>query len=169
MTPHSAFRYVAHWQTDLPDEGEAVLEFWRREKAIGDEAQSRQRLKEIVLHARDDNDEIAGVCTAAAVTLPRLGQPMYYYRTFIGAKWRHTILFLHLWNRALEILEGYARNHGFPCIGVVIELENTRFGENGRDPVWSKSGFTYIGRSQRGHDLRVRYFKGATLKAPPKT
>ena len=94
---------------------------------------------------------------------------MYYYRTFIGSKYRNSILFLHLWTRALAILEGYARSHDFPCIGIVIELENTRFVENGRDPVWSKSGFTYIGRSQRGHDLRVRYFRGAKLKPPPKT
>ena len=47
-----------------------------KEKAIGDEAQARQRLKEVVLHARDADGEMAGVCTAAAVTLPRLGQPM---------------------------------------------------------------------------------------------
>jgi len=164
MTAHTAFRYVAHWKTDLPDEGEAVLDFWRRENAIGEESQARQRLSEIVVHARDESDEIAGVCTAVPVTLPRLGQPMYYFRCFIGKKWRSTILFLHLWNRALEILEGYARNNKFPCIGILIELENSRFGENGRDPVWSKSGFTYIGKSQRGHDLRVRYFRGATLK-----
>lgn len=164
MTTHPTFQYVAHWQTDLPDENEAVLAFWRDEKAIGDETQARQRLKEVVVHARSADGDVAGVCTAAAMTLPRLGQPMYYFRCFIGHKYRNTILFLHLWNRALEILEGYARNHDFPCIGIVIELENSRFGENGRDPVWAKSGFTYIGKSQRGFDLRVRYFRGATLK-----
>ena len=164
MSAQHEFRYVAHWQTDLPDEGEAVLAFWKRENAIGEESQARGRLKEIVVHARAENDEIAGVCTAVPVTLPKLGQPMYYYRCFIGKDYRNTMLFLHLWNRALPILEGYARNHNFPCIGVVIELENARFGENGRDPVWHKSGFTYIGKSQRGFDLRVRYFKGAQLK-----
>lgn len=163
------FRYVAHWQTDLPDEGEAVLAFWKRENAIGNEEQARSRLKEIVVHARDAQDEVAGVCTAIPMTLPKLAQPMYYYRTFIAAKYRKSMLFLHLWNRALPILEGHARARDFPCIGVLIELENSRFGETGRDPVWGKHGFTYIGRSQRGHDLRVTYFRGAKLKPPPKS
>jgi hypothetical protein len=163
------FRYVAHWQTDLPEEGEAVLAFWMKEKAIGDENQARQRLKEIVLHARDANDEIAGVCTAAPVTLPRLGQPMYYYRTFIGAKWRKSRLVVLLLKRAFELLEGHAVKNDYPCIGVVIELENARFAEAGRSPVWPDVDFVYIGRSQRSHEMRVRYFRGAKLKPPPKT
>jgi hypothetical protein len=158
------FRYVAHWQTDLPDEAQAVLAFWKNESAIGDETQAKQRLNEIVLHARDESDEIAGVCTAVATTLPRLGQPMYYYRCFIGKKWRTTRLVVLLLKRSIELLEGYASRNNFPCIGIVIELENTRFAENGRDPVWRDIDFTYIGKSQRGHDLRVRYFRGAKLK-----
>jgi hypothetical protein len=168
MTRHPAFRYVAHWQTDLPDEGEAVLAFWRDEDAIGDENQARQRLKEIVLHARDESDEIAGVCTAVPITLPRLAQPMYYYRCFIGKKWRTSRLVLLLVKRAFELLEGYARKNGYPCIGMVIELENARFAEAGRDPVWPDIDFVYIGKSQRGHDLRVRYFRGAKLKSASK-
>ena len=36
------FQYVAHWQTDLPDENEAVLAFWRHEKAIGDDGSAKK-------------------------------------------------------------------------------------------------------------------------------
>jgi hypothetical protein len=164
-----SFRYVAHWQTDLPDEGEAVLAFWRRENALGDETKAKQRLSEIVLHARNDSDEVAGVCTAVPVTLPRLAQPMYYYRCFIGKDWRNSMLVLNLLNRAFSVLEGYARNHDYPCIGVVLELENARFGETLREPVWTNTGFIYVGKSGRNLDLRLRYFKGAKLKPPPKT
>ena len=116
------FQYVAHWQTDLPEEGEAVLAFWLKEKAIGDEAQARQRLKEIVLHARDADGEMAGVCTAVAVTLPRLGQPMYYYRCFIAPRWRKSRLILYIFKRAFELLEGHAKRNDYPCIGVLTEL-----------------------------------------------
>jgi len=162
------FSFVAHWQTDLPDEGEAVLAFWLKHKAIGDEAQARQRLKEIVLHARDGDGEIAGVCTAIAVTLPRLGQPMYYYRFFIAPRWRKSRLILYLFKRAFELLEGHARRYDYPCVGVLAELENTRFTEMGRSPVWPDVELVYVGKSQRGHDLRVRYFRGAKLKPAPK-
>jgi hypothetical protein len=169
MTENANFRYVAHWQTDLPDEGEAVLAFWKRENALGDESTARNRLKEVVLHARNEADEIAGVCTVVPVTLPRLGQPMYYYRCFIGRDWRKSMLVLHLLNRSFEVLEGYARNNNYPCIGVVLELENERFGATLREPVWTNTGFVYIGKSARGLDLRLRYFKGAKLKLPAKT
>jgi hypothetical protein len=168
-TAQPTFQYVAHWQTDLPDENEAVLAFWRKEKAIADDASARKRLGEIVLHARTESGEVAGVCTAVPMTLPRLGQPMYYYRCFIGKDWRNTMLVLHLLNRAFAVLEGYARNHDYPCIGVVLELENSRFGENGRDPVWSRLDFVYIGISGRGLELRLRYFRGAKLKPQQKT
>ena len=162
------FQYVAHWQTDLPDEGETVLAFWLKEKAIGDETQARQRLKEIVLHSRDADGEMAGVCTAVAMTLPRLGQPMYYYRCFIAPRWRKSRLILYIFKRAFELLEGHAMRSGYPCIGVLTELENTRFTEMGQIPVWPDIHLTYIGKSQRGHDLRVRYFRGAKFKPAPK-
>ena len=162
------FQYVTHWQTDLPDEGEAVLQFWLKEKAIGDENQARQRLKEIVLHARDADGEMAGVCTAATVTLPRLGQPMYYYRCYIAPRWRKSRLILYMFKRAFELLEGHAKRNDYPCIGVLTELENTRFTEMGQIPVWPDINLTYIGKSQRGHDLRVRYFRGARFKAAAK-
>ena len=158
------FQFVAHWQTDLPEEGEAVVAFWLKEKAIADETQARQRLKEIVLHARGSDGEMAGVCTAVPVTLPRLGQPMYYYRTFVGEKWRKSRLVVLLLKRAFELLEGHAVKNNYPCIGVLIELENSRFAEAGRMPVWPDVDFVYIGKSQRGHEMRVRYFRGAKLK-----
>jgi hypothetical protein len=164
----SDFRYVAHWQTELPDENESVLAFWKAEGAIGDEAQARQRLKEIVLHARDADNVIAGVCTAVAVTLPRIGQPMYYYRCFIAPRWRKSRLILYLFKRAYELLEGHAVRNDYPCIGVLAELENTRFTQMGRIPVWPDCDLVFIGVSQRGHDLRVRYFRGAKLKEPVK-
>ena len=168
MTGATTFRYVAHWQTDLPDEAEAVLAFWKRENALGDASKAHERVKEIVLHARNDADEIAGVCPVVPVTLPRLGQPMYYYRCFIGRSARSTRLALRMLDRAFEILEGHACKHDYPCIGVVLELENDGFKRRWRMAVWPWNDFVYVGKSGRGLDLRLRYFKGAKLKPPAK-
>ncbi len=55
----SPFEFVTHWPQGTPKNGYAVLEFWRREKAIGDEAQAQQRLREIVLHATTSSGEVA--------------------------------------------------------------------------------------------------------------
>ncbi|MEO6343759.1 MAG: hypothetical protein ABIO49_11480 [Dokdonella sp.] len=42
---------------------------------------------------------------------------------------------------------------------------DTRFGKTMRSPVWTNTGFVYAGKSGRGLDLRVWYFRGARLKA----
>ena len=63
-----------------------------------------------------------------------------------------------------DVLQAYAREHDYPCIGMLVELENTKFSTALRAPVWTSTGFVYIGKSQRNLDLRVRYFKGARLK-----
>ncbi|MHB8678971.1 MAG: hypothetical protein ACYC7G_04420 [Rudaea sp.] len=160
----SSFTFVEHWQKGNAVDAETVLAFWRGENAIGDEASAKKRLGEIVLHACDANGAVAGVCTAVPITLPRLAQPTYYYRCFIGAKWRNSRLVLSMLKKAGEVLESYARAHKFPCIGMVLELENSRFGQTMQNAVWPGTGFVYIGKSQRGLDLRVKYFRGAKLK-----
>jgi|SRR5450755_1729941 len=163
-----AFNFVTHWPQGTPKDGAAVLEFWQRENAIGDEAQAQQRLREVVVHATNEAGEVAGVCTAIPLTLPRLGQPMYYYRCFIGTDWRRMRLGTSLLKRAFAVLGEYARSHDYPCIGVALELENTGLRETLNMPIWPINYFIYIGKSQRDLELRVRYFRGARLKQSAK-
>ena len=146
----------------------AIRAFWRREGALTDDAQTDQRLPQLVMHARTRDGEVAGVCTAVPVTLPRLGQPLYYWRTFVGSQWRSTPLVMAMLKRSCAHLEEYARTRDFPCIGVLLELENDRFRDRGRMATWWNPRFVYLGRSDRGLDLRVLYFRGARLKPPPK-
>ena len=159
-----AFRFVPHWKIESVENDDAVLQFWEREGALVNDIKAHDRLREIVLDARDVDGRVAGVCTAIPMTLPRLGQPMYYYRCFIGKQWRKTRLVFKLLIGAFGVLEEHARANAFPCIGMVLELENTRFGESLRTPVWPATGFVYAGKSGRGLDLRLRYFRGAKLK-----
>jgi len=101
------------------------------------------------------------------MVLPRIGQPMYYYRCLIGRAWRQSLLVLVMIRRAVFLLEDFAVAAGYPCIGVVIELENDRFNRTLDAPVWpnpERRGFVYIGKSRHGLDLRVFYFRGARLK-----
>lgn len=161
------FTFVPDWQALDPAEGEAILAFWRSENAIPDEVQMKARLGQVVMHARD-GDRVAAVCTALPMTPPQFGQPVYYYRSFVGKAWRTTTLIEQLLRRAVKLLEDYAAAHDFPCIGILLELEGARFADKGRMPVWPRSGFVYVGKSGRGLESRVRYFKNARLK-PAKT
>ncbi|HEY0232246.1 MAG TPA: hypothetical protein VGC55_13420 [Dokdonella sp.] len=162
-----AFRYVSDWQSMQPDAAEAVRMFWQSEGAISDEAQISERLKQVVMHALSADGSVAGVCTAIPLTPAQLGQPLYYWRTFVGTRWRSTPLVMSLLKRSCTLLEDYAQTHDYPAIGVLLELENTRFREKGRMAQWWNPRFVYIGRSNRGLDMRVHYFKGAKLKSPP--
>ena len=64
------------------------------------------------------------------------------------------------------LLEAYARERGFPCIGVLLELENAGFYRTLRKAVWWNPRFYYVGKSERGLEVRAYYFKDARLKSP---
>lgn len=158
------FELTQTWPAIGEGDGEDLLAFWKTHGAIPNETEARKRLKQVAVLARDDSDAVAGVCTAVPMTPAQLGQPVYYWRCFVAPEWRSTRLFYQMGIRSFELLESWAREHDFPCIGILLELENDRFGKIGRMPVWGRSRFTYIGKSARGLDVRIRYFEGARLK-----
>lgn len=164
----AAFDYITCWPEPAADEVAAIKAFWQREGALTDEAMMDQRVRQVVMIARTPQGEVAGVCTAIATTPPRLAQPVWYWRTFVGARWRATTLVMSLLKRSCTLLEEHAAAHDYPCIGILLELENDRFRERGRSATWFNPRFTYMGRSERGLDLRVLWFRGARLKPPAK-
>lgn len=107
-------------------------------------ADARRRLPEVVLHARDTN--------AASLVLPRLGEPMYYYRCLVGSQRRSTALVVTMLKRAWTILEDYAVAHDYGGIGVVLEPENDQFSRQLDLPVWPRP-------EQRGFVQRVRLYR----------
>jgi hypothetical protein len=163
-TEATPFRFIATWPHIEAHDAEAIRAFWKREGAILDDAQIAQRLPQVVMYARAADGEVAAVCTAVAVTPPRLEQPLYYFRAFIGRRWRSSRLVFTLLRRACALLEAHARAHDFPCIGILLELENERFRARGRGPIWPNPDFIYVGKSERGLEMRVHYFRGARLK-----
>ena len=167
----NGFRYVDSWQRMTQAESEAVQAFWLRENAHVEGVEAARRVHEIAIRAFTADGELAAISTAEPRLIPRLMQPMYYYRCFVGAAWRNsTILNVRtLLHKTVDALEVWSRERGFPCIGVLLELENERFGNALRRAYWSnqsRNGYAFIGRSARGLDMRVRYFIGARLKTP---
>ena len=162
----SAFQIIEGWPALSPADSLAVSEFWISENAIQNTADADKRLSQVVLYARAASGEVVGVATAVPVVPPRFGQPMYYFRAFIGQAWRGTPLVRQMMVRACAVLETYARERNFPCIGVLLELENARFNTSLRSPFWRSTRFHYIGKSERGLEMRAFYFEGARLKTP---
>ena len=159
-----AFDFIIVWPKAADEDADAIRSFWRRESAFDNDAAMDQRLAQVVMYARTSDGQVAGVCTAVALTPPLLGQPVYYWRTFVGAAWRSSKLVMALLKRSCVLLEIHARERAFPCVGVLLELENIRFDKAGRRAEWHNPRFAYIGKSERGLDIRVHYFRGARLK-----
>ena len=166
----NAFEYVNSWQCMAPAEADAVRAFWIREQAnvVGPEAV--RRVQQAVMRVIDtDSGELAAISTAEPRTIPRLRQPMYYYRCFIGKAWRGRNLPRPLLHHSFDVLEQWSRQHGYPCIGVLLELENDGFARALQRACWRGwpgVDFVFIGCSRRGLDLRVSYFRGACLQKP---
>jgi hypothetical protein len=162
MTTRFSFQPV--WGSLEEADAEALIEFWVREKALPNEQIARDRVSQVVMLARDDDGEIAAVCTALPQNPPQLGQPVYFYRSFVAPKWRKSLVVFRLLKKAVGLLEEDARAHDWPCIGVLLELENQRFVEKGRMPVWPGIEFVYVGKSPRGLECRIYWFRDARLK-----
>jgi hypothetical protein len=166
MSDPRPFRYVEDWQRLTGQDAAAIRAFWVRERANVEGDEAVRRVRQVVSHVLTADGELAAVSTATARTIPRLMQPMYYYRCFVGERWRNGRLVRPLLRFTFDVLERWARGHDFPCIGVLLELENEGFAHTLKRAHWPDVGFAFIGCSGRGLDLRVRYFRGARLKAP---
>lgn len=162
-----SFRFINSWQGLTDADAQAIRDFWRREQAQVDGENARRRLAQVVMRVLTTDGELAAVSTAVPMFIARLQQPLYYYRCFIGAAWRRHQLLRPLLCESFNILEAWARERAFPCIGVLLELENAAFAHALRKPYWRARPdmvFNFIGHSDRGLDLRVCYFRGARLK-----
>ncbi len=163
--PVRQFDYTPAWGGITPTDGQDVIEFWLAEKALGQRPLVEQRLKQLVCLARDRADgSVAGVCTAVLQTPSLMAQPFYVYRSFVGRRWRDSRLVYNLFMQARKILEDYAIANDYPAIGILAELESPAFTRAGKLAVWPKVDLVYVGKSPRGLDVRVCYFRRAQLK-----
>jgi len=107
------------------------------------------------------------VGTAVVRVLPRLRQPMYYYRQFFAKELRGQKQTVPFFNRARAILQDYNASLKTPeSLGLLMELESPLLAARYNSADGAAAGTTFIGYSPRGLQLRVSYFEGATLLPP---
>jgi len=155
------------WKQVTPELKEEVFAFWRQHRAIGDPERARQRADEVVCIARGEDGGLCAISTAVVRVLPRLMQPLYYYRLFFARSVRGQGQVIPFYNRAREVLQSY--NAGLPepeSIGVLLELESRYLDAYYKTAYVAEADSTFIGYSLRGLQLRVSYFEGARLLAP---
>ena len=158
---------VPAWKQVTPELADELVAFWLENQALGDEASARQRTEQAICIARDENGKLQGVSTGVIRVLPRLRQPMYYYRQFFARSLRGQHQELAFYRRAKQILQDY--NAGLDkaeSLGILLEVENAKIAaayKRAHEPGFDA---TFIGYSPRGLQLRVSYFEDAVLLAP---
>ena len=158
---------VPVWKQVTPELADELVAFWLENQALGDEASARQRTEQAICVARDENGKLQGVSTGVIRVLPRLRQPMYYYRQFFARSLRGQHQELAFYRRAKQILQDY--NAGLDkaeSLGILLEVENAKIAaayKRAHEPGFDA---TFIGYSPRGLQLRVSYFEDAVLLAP---
>ncbi|HSD15829.1 MAG TPA: hypothetical protein VLC71_01030 [Thermomonas sp.] len=158
---------VPVWKDLSPDLSAELVAFWHGHNAIQNEAAAARRSEQAVCIARDADGAMCGVATAVVKVLPRLRQPMYYYRQFFAKGLRGQHQELAFFQRAKRILQDY--NAGLDkaeSLGILLEVENAKIAAAYRRAHEPGFDATFIGYSPRGLQLRVSYFDNAVLQAP---
>ena len=159
--------FVPVWKAVSPELGAELLAFWREHRAIGDEAAANARASQAVCIARDEDGAICGVGTAVVKTLPRLRQPMYYYRQFFARSLRGHRQELPFYRHCKQVLQDY--NADLPVaesLGILLEIENSKIAAAYKRAIEPGFDAVFIGYSPRGLELRVSYFENAVLLPP---
>ena len=154
------------WKEVTPELEAELAEFWATNQIITDAAQAAARAKWVVCVARCGQGALVGVSTVLPRVMPRLRQPMYYYRNFIVADFREQPLAASFLARTREVLQEY--NLALPaprCLGIVIEHHDQPLTAGRHEAQWQE-GPVFIGYSPKGLPLRAWYFEGARLFAP---
>jgi hypothetical protein len=158
---------VPVWRQVTPGLEQELVVFWCEHNAIADEALARSRAAQAVCIVRDGNGSIRGVATAVVRVLPRLRQPMYYFRMFFSPALRGHRQFLPVYRSARRILQEHnASLERAESLGLLVEVENDKLAKaypRAYEPAFDA---TFIGYSPRGLQLRVSYFEGAELLPP---
>lgn len=161
----SQYEFVAVWNSVTEDLAAELTDFWARNHAIPDADRAAARARQAVCIARGADGALVGVGTAVVRVLPRLLQPMYYYRQFFSPDFRGRKRTVPFFNFAREVLESYNAALKEPeSLGVLLELENAMLASRYVLAYEPTANSTFIGYSQKGLQLRVTYFEGAKLR-----
>lgn len=148
------------------DTGEAaVIDFWRREGIDLREREGR-RVHEVLLVGVADDGELAAECSTYLQRDTRLGLDLWFLRVYTGHEHRMSSLGAGLARAAQKHLESlHASGEDTRGAGLAFEIENLGLSTRAH-AVWPLTGAAFLGLTERGHHLRVNYFKGARAPEP---
>jgi len=146
-----------------PQWKQPIQEFWQSLGVISSSEELIKRAEQLAFVAIDE-DQIAGVTTAVETKINHLNNNYFYnFRALIHPSYRMPGLVDKLAVETIEFLESEYLQGKSACIGVITLIENDQMKKKRLEAVYPATGFTYIGHSKNGAQIRVKYFKGAQI------
>ena len=157
------FEFQNVWSPKNQDLLEEIVLFWNQYKAIPPGESGIDRAKDVVFIARDQEGKIAAVSTVKIHFTKFLKLNMFYYRCFVAPEHRRKRLMTEITVHTRDFLETEHKRIKPLCAGMIAELQNPDLNTYRREAVFTASGLTFIGYNSKGFQMRIYYFKGATI------
>lgn len=149
--------------TSRPELSDQLISFWT-DHGVLDEPAARRRIDQVVCVLRDPAGGIAATNSVNATQVPLIGgRSFWIYRTF-GPSTEAGEAFEEMLLAAFERLrtESAPVEPGCP-VGLCHLLTDRAAMEARPEPVWEPSGLMFAGYTDRGEQVRIRYFEGARI------
>ena len=151
------------WKENSATERENAIRLWQNFNTFDDAGVTEQRAKEIVFVAKK-GEEVIGVATVRPLRVKLMNNNYFYeFRCFVSPDHRAPALDTQLLVKTKSFFEDHPDASDFPCIGLVIIIENETIKQNWTKAVWAGTDMIFVGYSSKGDHIRVSYFKGARI------
>ena len=143
-----------------------VVRFWTAEARM-DPDEARRRVPEVLAVAVDPDGQLAGVCSVYVHEFETLRAPVWVCRAFVRTTNRAMSVGANLGAAAVTTLEHrFTTGEDTRGTGVVMVQENAALRAAHPSAVWRGApvDLAYVGVTARGHDIRLKWFPGATVR-----
>ncbi len=140
-----------------------LIGVWKKFNLLAESESGNTRVKQVVMVVRNKNQEIIGISTAYPIQVEQLKNKLFAFRCMLVPEYRYPGLLTKLTVMTRDFLEEVHLTYDPYCIGIITEVQNTKLNDHRKEAVYPGSGFTFIGYSKKGFQIRVYYFKGAKI------
>ena len=128
-----------------------ILDFWRRNNAIGDPQSAQRRVQQVVLMTRNIEGQVVGISTAYIEQFRGNMKNYFFYRMFIQPADRVYGMMEFMTQMTHQSLKDF--NMQNKPDGMVVITENPKLMRKGMQRMLARSGLEYIGKDAQQQDI----------------
>ena len=163
MSDTGPLRLVEAWQKQDFALETAAIGFWRSIGVLPSRVDERERARQLCVIAYAEG-EVAGLATLVLRVIPQVKSKLAMFRCSVSPVHRRLGVAAALAVASRDISQAWAREHpeqelkGMGCV-----VQGAELSEKKEQAIWPLSGLNLVGYNTRGEQIRVVWFKGATV------